>query len=52
MAVNYDSWLTSPTAWEERYYGYADEDEDESDDYDEYDAHKEEIMAKKLGYEI
>lgn len=51
MILNYDSWLTSPTALEERYYGY-DEDNDESNEYDEYDAHKEEFMAEKLGYEI
>ena len=37
---DYDSWLTSPTADEERYYGYADEEEE--DDYDYCDAHEEE----------
>lgn len=38
---DYDSWLTSPTAAEERYYGYADEEE-ENDDYDYCDEHEEE----------
>lgn len=38
---DYDAWLTSPTADEERYYGYADEEED--DDYDYCDAHEEEL---------
>ena len=40
MAVDYDTWLTSPSRDEEIYYGYADEVEE--DDYDECDAHEEE----------
>ena len=45
MAVNYDAWLTSPSALEERYYGYA--DEEEQSDYDDYDARREQMLIDK-----
>ena len=41
---DYDAWLTSPTAAEERYYGYADEEAE--DDYDYCDAHEDEWKAE------
>lgn len=41
---DYDAWLTSPTDWEEKYYGYADEEEE--DDYDYCDAHEDEWKAE------